>query len=428
MHIDRELVGHPDPDRAQRIAGAGVLPQRVIGRALGAPVDRPRIELLSLAVEDADLGPGQIAGIPLHLRDDFLLDDRDRHRPGRIEIDDRDVRRDFRRGVLGVADDRDVAVRDDAVLDRLDRGRGQIDHDIAVAELEIVDLRQPLRAGGQLGVANLRRNIDLLQGGAGDDSGLAQSHAFLEPLDRRRQLAAPDWPPGPRPAPSRPDRPRSTGACAISRPRRRWSRDATQGYRSASRPPARSPHSARRPWRSRSPCLAETSATDRLKGPSPAAAGAAAASVWAFGGVSTGIGEPGATAAAVGAGEGVDVGGAAAFAGGGATAFEAAGAGDGDRGRRGRHEDRLWRHGRGGAGRRRWRGRRGGGRNGLRRRAVHAQGETEQAADESSTQCHVFFGSVCPRALQKTLTMRGILKLHEGFLTAGRRVSGPPRP
>ena len=98
--------------------------------------------------------------------------------------------RDLGRGVLGIADDRDVAVSHAAVLDRLDRGRGQIDDDVAVVEREI-EPSKAVGAGGELVEAHRRRNVDLLQRRAGDDPGLAQPHARLEAFHRGGQSGVP---------------------------------------------------------------------------------------------------------------------------------------------------------------------------------------------------------------------------------------------
>ena len=167
-----------------------ILAQRVVGGALGRPVDALGIDLGAAAVEDADLLAREIAGIALHVRDDLFLDDRDRHRPGRIEVDRRDMRGDLRRGMIDVADDRGVAMDDRAVLDRFDRGRRQVDDDIALAERE-VQIGEPARAGGELLRAHARRHVERLQRRAGDDAGLAQAHARLEALDRGGEAGVP---------------------------------------------------------------------------------------------------------------------------------------------------------------------------------------------------------------------------------------------
>ena len=92
--------------------------------------------------------------------------------------------------MLRVADDRDVAMGDAAVLDRLDRSRGQVDHHISVIEGEI-ESRQAIGAGGKLVEPHSRRNVDRFQRRAGNDSGLAQPHARLEALDRGSEPVVP---------------------------------------------------------------------------------------------------------------------------------------------------------------------------------------------------------------------------------------------
>ena len=91
-----------------------------------------------------------------------------------LRLIDLDMGGDFRRGMLGVADDGDIAMDDLAVLDRLDRGRGQIDHDIAIVEGEIGP-GEAVGAGGELLEPHARRNVHRLQRRAGDDAGLASA-------------------------------------------------------------------------------------------------------------------------------------------------------------------------------------------------------------------------------------------------------------
>jgi hypothetical protein len=92
--------------------------------------------------------------------------------------------------MLRIADDGDVAMGDAAVLDRLNRSRGQVDHHIAFIEGEI-DPRKAIGARGELVEPHPRRNVDGLQRRAGDDSGLAEPHARLEALDPRREPVVP---------------------------------------------------------------------------------------------------------------------------------------------------------------------------------------------------------------------------------------------
>ena len=92
--------------------------------------------------------------------------------------------------MLRVADDGDIVVNDAAVLDRLDRGRGQIDHDIALVERKI-EPRQAIGARGELIEAFSRRNVHRLQRRSGDDARLAQPHMRLEAFHRRREARVP---------------------------------------------------------------------------------------------------------------------------------------------------------------------------------------------------------------------------------------------
>ena len=162
VHVDRMPVRHVDADLAERIDGAWILAQRVVHRRLGRPVEALRIDLLTLRVEDADLHLVEIGGIFAHMRDDVLLDERDRHRPGRVEVDGRDARLDDRRGAVHLADDRDIAARDLSALDRLDGRGGNVDHDVAVAEGE-ARAGKPLRGGSELAMARECRDVDRLE-------------------------------------------------------------------------------------------------------------------------------------------------------------------------------------------------------------------------------------------------------------------------
>ncbi len=124
------------------------------------------------------------------MRNDLFLDDRGRHRPGRVEIDDRNMRRDLRRGMIGIADDGDVVVNDAPVLHRLHLRRGYINDDVAALELGMHH-RQPRGASRQFLPARLGRHVDRLQGVAVDISGFAQAHALLEMLDGGGEPAVP---------------------------------------------------------------------------------------------------------------------------------------------------------------------------------------------------------------------------------------------
>ncbi len=190
--------------------------------------------------------------------------------------------RDLRRGMLDVADDRDVAVNDPPVLDRLDRGRGQIDDDVAVAEGK-VDAGEPLRARGELHRAHAGGNVHRLERRARDEPGLTQSHARLKALHRGGQVRVPGlgWP-ARRPPPPRRGRPRGRAACAAWRRPAPWRPAAAARRRSASRRLRRSRRSARRPWRWRRTCRAGGSAPDRSTARFRAAAEAARSSFSAW--------------------------------------------------------------------------------------------------------------------------------------------------
>lgn len=86
------------------------------------------------------------------------LGDRGRHRPGRVQDDAGDLRRQRRRGLFGLADDDAIAPHDDIVLDGLGKGGGDVDHDIALAEAEIHVL-EPLQRGLELADALLHGDV-----------------------------------------------------------------------------------------------------------------------------------------------------------------------------------------------------------------------------------------------------------------------------
>ena len=84
--------------------------------------------------------------------------------------------------MVGAADYGDVAMGDDAVFDGVHGGRGNVHHDIFVAEREIHP-GEPLRAGGQLLETDVGGNVHRAQSRAGDDPGLLEAVAELEVLD-----------------------------------------------------------------------------------------------------------------------------------------------------------------------------------------------------------------------------------------------------
>ncbi len=157
------------------------LPHREVRRAVRGPVDRARIELVAGAVEHAHLHARDIAWVLAHLHRDILLQDRQRHRPRRIEIHRRDAGGERGRGAVDLADHRDVAARDLAVFDRLcDRGRN-VHHHVALAEGEAHAV-QPVERGRELADARLHRNVERLDGLRADRAKLRESVARLEAL------------------------------------------------------------------------------------------------------------------------------------------------------------------------------------------------------------------------------------------------------
>ena len=129
---------------------------------------------------------GDIVRIFAHAGDDVFFGNRERHRPGRIEIDRCDRGRDHGRRPIGLADDDDVAVHDLAALDRLgERGR-QIHHHVALGEGEI-GIGQAIERGRELAQALLHRHIESGERARAERAGFRQAVAGLEALERRHQ-------------------------------------------------------------------------------------------------------------------------------------------------------------------------------------------------------------------------------------------------
>ena len=124
----------------------------------------------------------EIARIPAHMGHDLVLGDRERHRPGRIEIDRGDVGGQRRRRLVDLADDDAIAALDLAVGDRLDEGGRNVHHDVALGEDEI-HAQEPLERGFELLDAVADRNIERFQGLRADRAGGIEPVAQLEMLD-----------------------------------------------------------------------------------------------------------------------------------------------------------------------------------------------------------------------------------------------------
>jgi hypothetical protein len=126
---------------------------------------------------------GKVARVLAHLGDDLVLGDRQRHRPGRIEIDRRDGCGQRRRGLVGLADDHDIAALHLVVGNRLgERGR-DVDDDIAVAEHEI-HAGEPTERGFELLDALSHRHVEGRQRLRADTTGRRQAVAQLKMLYR----------------------------------------------------------------------------------------------------------------------------------------------------------------------------------------------------------------------------------------------------
>ena len=124
----------------------------------------------------------KIVRIPAHVREDLVLGDRERHRPGRIEIDGGDVGGQRRRRLVDLADDDAIAALDLVVRDRLDEGGRNVHHDVALGEDEI-HAEQALDRGFELLDARADRDVEGLQGLRADAAGRLQPVAQLEALD-----------------------------------------------------------------------------------------------------------------------------------------------------------------------------------------------------------------------------------------------------
>ena len=150
VHVDRMRIRHVDAHRAERVPRPGILPDGEVRRAVGVPVDGVRIDLAAGTVEHLHVHARRVARVLAHLRDDILLQDAERHRPGRIEVDGRDVGRERRRRTVGAPDLHHVPPHDLVAVDRLGEGGRQVDHHVALPEVEI-HRRQPVVAKPRAG-------------------------------------------------------------------------------------------------------------------------------------------------------------------------------------------------------------------------------------------------------------------------------------
>ena len=187
VQIDRVRIRHVEAQRAERIPGPGVLPDGEVRRAVGLPVHRGRIDLAAGAVEHAHVHAGDVAGVTAHLRPDVLLHDRERHRPGRIEVDGSELGRERRRRPVGLADDGGVAPHHAAVLDRLGDRSGDVHDHVALAEGEI-HVGEPVERGRELAQAPRHRDVKRRKRALPDGAGLFEAVARLEAPDRGGEI------------------------------------------------------------------------------------------------------------------------------------------------------------------------------------------------------------------------------------------------
>ena len=130
----------------------------------------------------AHMHAGEIGRVAAHAACDLGLGDRERHRPGRIEIDRGDIDRERRRRLVDLADDDAITPLDLAVGNRLDEGRRNVDHDVALGK-DKIHAEQPLQRCFELLDAIADRDIERFQGRRADAAGRIEAVAQLEALD-----------------------------------------------------------------------------------------------------------------------------------------------------------------------------------------------------------------------------------------------------
>ena len=116
------------------------------------------------------------------MRRNLRLGDRRRHRPGRVEIDAGDLRRQCRRRLFGLADDDAIAPHHLVILDRLGEGRGDVDHHIARAERKI-HVGEALERGFELPDPLVHGDVERGNRPRRHGAGRCEAVAQLEALD-----------------------------------------------------------------------------------------------------------------------------------------------------------------------------------------------------------------------------------------------------
>ena len=120
------------------------------------------------------------------MRGDFGFRDRGRHGPGRVEIDAGNLGGQRRRRFFGLADDDAIAPHHLVVFDRFGVGGGKVDHDVALAELE-VHVGEAFERGFQLLQALVHGDIERGQRPRRHGAGGGKAVARLESFYRFRE-------------------------------------------------------------------------------------------------------------------------------------------------------------------------------------------------------------------------------------------------
>ena len=90
-----------------------------------------------MRAEEPHVHAAEVIRIAPHAVGDFGLGDRQRHRPGRVQINRGDVSSQRRRGPIDLADDHTVTPLHRATCDRFHKGGRNVHDDIALGKQEI---------------------------------------------------------------------------------------------------------------------------------------------------------------------------------------------------------------------------------------------------------------------------------------------------
>ena len=160
-------------------------------RVFRIPVDLRRLQLVVVHVVDADVIFVQIIWVFLHDWNQILPNDRDRHRPVRIEIDFDDLAVDVGRRARRPTHHRRVARHRDIVLDRFDARSREIDDYITRTQVGGERL-EPRNVDLELIATRLGRDVHRHQRHLAHDAVDGQPVASLEPPHRRLDIGIVD--------------------------------------------------------------------------------------------------------------------------------------------------------------------------------------------------------------------------------------------